>query len=141
MFPPADRYLDYLRDYQQKLGLNVQFNTEIRNVKKEVCENVPDGHIYTMQDQNGVGYRCGLVNQIIYSSSKPFTMLIYCLFDLFGSRSDCSRDYLPCYCTLMTHKSDHENALIWIVLQVQTNLFTSNFFLSSVVPVLLTTQP
>ncbi|XP_052772116.1 FAD-dependent oxidoreductase domain-containing protein 2-like [Mya arenaria] len=59
MFPSADRYLDYLRDYQQRLALNVQFNTEIRNVRKEVCEGAPDGHVYTMVDQRDVPYKCG----------------------------------------------------------------------------------
>ncbi|WAQ97521.1 FXRD2-like protein [Mya arenaria] len=52
-------YLDYLRDYQQRLALNVQFNTEIRNVRKEVCEGAPDGHVYTMVDQRDVPYKCG----------------------------------------------------------------------------------
>lgn len=59
MFPNADLMLDYLRDYQQKLALNVQFNTEISNIKKEVCETAPDGHIFTMTDQNNIPYRCG----------------------------------------------------------------------------------
>lgn len=59
MFPHADRYLDYLRDYQQKLGLNVQFNTEISNIKQEPCENAPDLHVFTMLDQHGSSYRCG----------------------------------------------------------------------------------
>lgn len=59
MFPTADRYLDYLRDYQEKLGLNVQFNTEIRDIKKEPCETAPDGVIYTMSDQNETPYKCG----------------------------------------------------------------------------------
>lgn len=59
MFPHADRMLDYLRDYQQKLSLNVQFNTEIGNVRKEECESAPDGHIFTMTDQNENVYKCG----------------------------------------------------------------------------------
>lgn len=59
MFPSADLILDYFRDYQQKLGLNVQFNTEIQNIRKEPCETAPDGVIYTMTDQNDTPYRCG----------------------------------------------------------------------------------
>lgn len=59
MFPDASRYLDYLHDYQTKLSINVQFNTEIRNIAKEPCLNVPDGHIFTMVDQKGNDYRCG----------------------------------------------------------------------------------
>ena len=61
MFPHADRYLDYLRDYQQKLGINVQFNTEISSIKEEPCENAPDLHVFTMLDQHGTTLRCGYV--------------------------------------------------------------------------------
>lgn len=59
IFPHADRYLDYLRDYQERLNLNVQFNTEISNIKTELCDNVPDHHIFTMLDQRGTTHRCG----------------------------------------------------------------------------------
>ncbi|KAL4240447.1 FAD-dependent oxidoreductase domain-containing protein 2 [Mactra antiquata] len=59
MFPSADLYLDYLRDYQQKLGINVQFNTEISNIQQEPCESAPDGVIYSMSDQNDEIYKCG----------------------------------------------------------------------------------
>ena len=59
MFPHADRYLDYLRDYQQKLGIKVQFNTEISSIKQEPCENAPDFHVFTMLDQHGTTHRCG----------------------------------------------------------------------------------
>lgn len=59
MFPSADLILDYFRDYQQKLGLNVQFNTEMRNIQKEPCDSAPDGVIYSMLDQNDELYKCG----------------------------------------------------------------------------------
>lgn len=59
MFPHADLLVDYLRDYQQKLALNVQFNTEIGDIRKEICESAPDGHIFTMSDQNNNVYKCG----------------------------------------------------------------------------------
>lgn len=59
IFPHADRYLEYLHDYQQKLGINVQFNTEISNIKREPCENAPDLHVFTMLDQRGSTHRCG----------------------------------------------------------------------------------
>lgn len=54
MFPHADRLLDYLRDYQQKLGIRVQFNTEVRNVRQAMTNN---SH-YQLEDQNGNTYEC-----------------------------------------------------------------------------------
>nr|KAG5709720.1 hypothetical protein BaRGS_027745 [Batillaria attramentaria] len=54
MFPHADRLLDYLRDYQQKLGIKVQFNTEARNIRK-----APDNEEhYQLDDQHGNTYQC-----------------------------------------------------------------------------------
>ena len=56
------RYLDYLSDYQKQLALNVQFNTEISNIRREPCESSLDGHILTMVDQHGWPYKCGYVH-------------------------------------------------------------------------------
>nr|KAG5709729.1 hypothetical protein BaRGS_027754 [Batillaria attramentaria] len=54
MFPHADRLLDYLRDYQQKLGIKVQFNTEVRNIRK-ASDNEEQ---YQLDDQHGNTYQC-----------------------------------------------------------------------------------
>ncbi|KAK7501280.1 hypothetical protein BaRGS_00007405 [Batillaria attramentaria] len=54
MFPHADRLLDYLRDYQQKLGIKVQFNTEVRNIRK-ASDNKEH---YQLDDQRGNTYQC-----------------------------------------------------------------------------------
>ncbi|KAH3734777.1 hypothetical protein DPMN_041224, partial [Dreissena polymorpha] len=59
MFPHADEIVKYFDDFQKTFGLKVQLNTEIRNIQKEVCDMAPDGHIFTMVDQNNTPYRCG----------------------------------------------------------------------------------
>jgi hypothetical protein len=49
-FPPADTFVDYLRDYHKKLGLNVKFDTDISELayhiksKNDMCR-------FTMRDQ------------------------------------------------------------------------------------------
>lgn len=49
-FPPADTFVDYLRDYHKKLNLNVKFDTDISEVayhiksKNDMCR-------FTMRDQ------------------------------------------------------------------------------------------
>ena len=55
MFPHADRLLDYLRDYQQKLGIQVQFNTEVRNIRKALNSSTAQ---YSLDDQHGNKYDC-----------------------------------------------------------------------------------
>lgn len=54
MWPHADLYVKYLNDYQRKLGLKVQFNTEISNIEPPAEEG---GH-FTMADQRGQQYSC-----------------------------------------------------------------------------------
>ncbi|XP_076451217.1 FAD-dependent oxidoreductase domain-containing protein 2-like [Babylonia areolata] len=61
MFPHADRIVDYLRDYQQKLGVNVQFNTEISNIHSVHNASAPDGVLHYMNDQNGNEHSCKVV--------------------------------------------------------------------------------
>ncbi|XP_041473338.1 FAD-dependent oxidoreductase domain-containing protein 2-like [Lytechinus variegatus] len=56
-FPDADIYVKYLNDYTTKLGLNVQYNTEISNIARHDLPNM-NGQYFTMQDQNGNGYQC-----------------------------------------------------------------------------------
>lgn len=60
MFPHADRLLDYLRDYQQKLGIQVQFNTEVRNIRKVPQHKQDNGtnSRYLLDDQHGNPYQC-----------------------------------------------------------------------------------
>ncbi|KAK7087884.1 FAD-dependent oxidoreductase domain-containing protein 2-like [Littorina saxatilis] len=58
MFPHADRMLDYLRDYQQKLGIKVQFNTEVNNIRTVHNDSAPDGLLHLLDDQHGNTYAC-----------------------------------------------------------------------------------
>ncbi|XP_064633746.1 FAD-dependent oxidoreductase domain-containing protein 2-like [Lineus longissimus] len=55
--PPRETFVDYLKDYEHKLGINVQHNTLIENVKRVICEATGD-HVYTMNDQHGNSYTC-----------------------------------------------------------------------------------
>ncbi|KAH9504273.1 FAD-dependent oxidoreductase domain-containing protein 2, partial [Bulinus truncatus] len=55
LFPSADVLVQYLQDYQKKLGIKVQFNTQVRNIQR-VEEN--DHDTYTMNDQLGNTYHC-----------------------------------------------------------------------------------
>ncbi|XP_030840170.1 FAD-dependent oxidoreductase domain-containing protein 2 [Strongylocentrotus purpuratus] len=56
-FPDADTYVKYLNDYTTKLGLNVQYNTEISDIARHEPPNL-SGQYFTMQDQHGNGYQC-----------------------------------------------------------------------------------
>lgn len=51
LFPHADVLVKYLNDYKEKLGIKVQYNTEIRNIERK--ENQ-----FTMDDGNGQKYTC-----------------------------------------------------------------------------------
>lgn len=51
LFPHADVLVKYLNDYKEKLGIKVQYNTEIRNIERK--ENQ-----FTMDDVNGQKYTC-----------------------------------------------------------------------------------
>ncbi|KAK7111989.1 FAD-dependent oxidoreductase domain-containing protein 2-like [Littorina saxatilis] len=58
MFPHADRLVDYLRDYQQKLGIKVQLNTEVNNIRTVQNDSAPDGLLHLLDDQHGNTYAC-----------------------------------------------------------------------------------
>lgn len=58
MFPHADVLVDYLHDYQQKLGINVQFNTEVSNIRNVQNDSAPDGIMHVLNDQHGNEYSC-----------------------------------------------------------------------------------
>ncbi|PVD38202.1 hypothetical protein C0Q70_00813 [Pomacea canaliculata] len=58
MFPHADQLLRYLRDYQQRLGIKVQFSTEISNIHSLPDDTMPDGVLYYMNDQLNNSYSC-----------------------------------------------------------------------------------
>ena len=71
MFPHADQMLNYLHDYQQKLGIKVQFNTEVRNVRNSNNDSAPDGILHLLDDQNGNTYACKCVHCVcvcVYTS-------------------------------------------------------------------------
>ena len=59
LFPDADRYLEYLKDYKHTLDINVQFNTEISNIKWNPIANEDGLYVFTMNDQRGLKYTCG----------------------------------------------------------------------------------
>lgn len=58
MFPHADSILKYLNDFQQKLGIKVQFNTEIGNIHHVQNDSMPDSLLHVMEDQHGNKYTC-----------------------------------------------------------------------------------
>ncbi|XP_012939152.1 FAD-dependent oxidoreductase domain-containing protein 2 [Aplysia californica] len=58
MFPHADVLVKYLKDYQRKLGINVQFNTSVQHIQPVDNSSAPDGHLYRMEDQRGQCYEC-----------------------------------------------------------------------------------
>ncbi|CAG0881718.1 unnamed protein product [Cyprideis torosa] len=58
MFPPADAIVDYFRDYQQRLGINVTFGTDIRNVQRFWKPRNHGGYRFSMEDQFGNLYYC-----------------------------------------------------------------------------------
>uniref|UniRef100_X1ZGH8 FAD-dependent oxidoreductase domain-containing protein 2 n=1 Tax=Capitella teleta TaxID=283909 RepID=X1ZGH8_CAPTE len=51
-FPHRKVMVDYLRDYQQKLGLSVRFNTEISNIRRDANAE------FAMEDQHNNTYSC-----------------------------------------------------------------------------------
>lgn len=58
MFPDADTLLKYLDDFRTKLGLSVQFNTNIENIDKIPDDTVYEGHSYLLKDQHSNLYKC-----------------------------------------------------------------------------------
>ncbi|KAK3091462.1 hypothetical protein FSP39_019980 [Pinctada imbricata] len=58
MFPHADVLLKYLHDYTTKLGLNVQYNTEVRDIHRSPANHSTDQNLYHMHDVNGNHYTC-----------------------------------------------------------------------------------
>ncbi|KAH9365543.1 hypothetical protein HPB48_020583 [Haemaphysalis longicornis] len=47
----------YLDEYRRKLDLRVQFDTEVRNVRR-LPKATPTGHNFELADQRGDGYLC-----------------------------------------------------------------------------------
>ncbi|XP_077526357.1 FAD-dependent oxidoreductase domain-containing protein 2-like [Haemaphysalis longicornis] len=56
-FPHADVMVKYLDEYRRKLDLRVQFDTEVRNVRR-LTKATPTGHNFELADQRGDGYLC-----------------------------------------------------------------------------------
>ncbi|XP_072167909.1 FAD-dependent oxidoreductase domain-containing protein 2-like [Diadema setosum] len=56
-FPDADSYVRYLNDYTTRLGLNVQYDTEIFNIERHELASI-SGQYFTMHDQHGTLYQC-----------------------------------------------------------------------------------
>ena len=65
LLPQADHMVTYLRDYQQRLGIDVVFNTDIRNLRllSQSVNSAPDRQqLYMMEDQHGNTYSCKWVH-------------------------------------------------------------------------------
>ena len=56
-FPQRVQLLDYMADYQKKLGINVQFHTEVSNIRKETNATT-NKTVFLMDDQNGNTLKC-----------------------------------------------------------------------------------
>ncbi|XP_033743533.1 FAD-dependent oxidoreductase domain-containing protein 2-like [Pecten maximus] len=61
MFPHADALVQYLQDFHTKLGLNVQFNSNMQNIQKVANDSSSGGYVYMMEDDNGSPYTCSKV--------------------------------------------------------------------------------
>uniref|UniRef100_T1JNK9 FAD-dependent oxidoreductase domain-containing protein 2 n=1 Tax=Strigamia maritima TaxID=126957 RepID=T1JNK9_STRMM len=59
-FPNADDMVRYLNDFQRKLAIRVQYNTDIRNVTR-VWNDVDKVHRFSMRDQRNLTYSCNTV--------------------------------------------------------------------------------
>ena len=61
-FPDRRDMLHYLTNYTATLGLNVKYNTDVRNISRVTPEREQDGQefvtAYRMVDQNGQMYSC-----------------------------------------------------------------------------------
>ncbi|XP_013411120.1 FAD-dependent oxidoreductase domain-containing protein 2-like [Lingula anatina] len=53
MFPHREVLVKYLGDYQRKLGINVQYNVDVHNIRKR-----SDTGLFSMEDQRGNAYSC-----------------------------------------------------------------------------------
>lgn len=58
MFPPADILVKYLSDFQRLHDINVQFNTEIKNIYTLKNDTVKERHTFIMEDQNENSHAC-----------------------------------------------------------------------------------
>ena len=56
-FPPRQTFVNYLNDYQRVLGLRVQYNTDVYDVRRVFNESITDWQ-FSMSDQNGNSYLC-----------------------------------------------------------------------------------
>ncbi|XP_077490113.1 FAD-dependent oxidoreductase domain-containing protein 2-like [Amblyomma americanum] len=68
-FPHADTMAKYLDEYRRKLDLRVQFDTEVRNVRR-LPKETPTGHRFQFEDQRGDSYLCKYV-LVANGMSKP----------------------------------------------------------------------
>jgi thioredoxin reductase len=97
-FPHPDRLLDYLRDYQQKLNIKVQYNTDIRNVRmtnEDKCK-------YTMNDQHANTICCGT---LIVATGLP--VAVQPKFE--------GAELMDNYDTVTVNPEDYENQRVLII--------------------------
>ena len=65
MFPKADVLVKYLNDYKETLGLNVQYNTDVRNIQKFKTDKTVHGYRYRFDDQHDNSYNCSWVLNVM----------------------------------------------------------------------------
>ena len=61
-FPPKSTLVKYLNDYQQRFGIKVQHNTEVRDVRQVESDSEEGNNLFYMEDQLGTTYSCRLVS-------------------------------------------------------------------------------
>lgn len=61
MFPKADDLVRYLNDYKERFGLHVQYNTDVRNIRKFPSSETIHGYRYQFDDQLNNTYNCSVM--------------------------------------------------------------------------------
>ncbi|CAG0916793.1 unnamed protein product [Notodromas monacha] len=74
-FPPTEPLLDYLEDYRKKLGIKVQFNTEVKNMRRVANGERTDGYNFIMNDQEGKTMLCKVA--IVASGMQKSNMVSF----------------------------------------------------------------
>ncbi|XP_040067673.1 probable cyclin-dependent serine/threonine-protein kinase DDB_G0292550 isoform X4 [Ixodes scapularis] len=68
-FPKADAMVKYLDTFRRKMNLQVQFDTEVRNVQK-LADEGHNGYKFSLEDQRGNAYFCKIL-LVANGVSKP----------------------------------------------------------------------
>ncbi|XP_048575414.1 FAD-dependent oxidoreductase domain-containing protein 2 [Nematostella vectensis] len=99
-FPDADDYVKYLNDYATKLKLNVQYNTNIRNVSRKVMGKTTQ---FFIKDQNDTVYEC----RTLVVSTGIWVENLATQFD--------GVEYTESYSSISTNPDDFEGQSVLII--------------------------